>query len=151
MNRIFLKNIFRFLIFTRALKEEIAYTEEEINSRTLVILREAEKKKVPCKSITFFNNPTNFFSMIIHGKKEFFEGLPGIGVEVIVLAFAVVVIGGMGSIPGALIGSILVGVVRAAAVHEFPQAEMFVIYAIMAIVLVFRPEGLFAPPAVRKI
>jgi branched-chain amino acid transport system permease protein len=77
--------------------------------------------------------------------------LPGIGVEVIVLAFAVVVIGGMGSIPGALIGSILVGVVRAAAVHEFPQAEMFVIYAIMAIVLVFRPEGLFAPPAVRKI
>ena len=77
--------------------------------------------------------------------------LPGIGVEVIVLAFAVVVIGGMGSIPGALIGSVLVGVVRAAAVHEFPHAEMFVIYAIMAIVLVFRPEGLFAPPAVRKI
>jgi len=77
--------------------------------------------------------------------------LPGIGVEVIVLAFAVVVIGGMGSVPGALIGSILVGVVRAAAVHEFPHAEMFVIYAIMAIVLVFRPEGLFAPPKVRKI
>ena len=76
---------------------------------------------------------------------------PGIGVEVIVLAFAVVVIGGMGSIPGALIGSMLVGVVRAAAVHEFPHAEMFVIYAIMAIVLIFRPEGLFSPPRVRKI
>ncbi len=76
---------------------------------------------------------------------------PGIGVEVIVLAFAVVVIGGMGSIPGALIGSIIVGIARAAAVHEFPQVELFVIYAIMAVVLVVRPEGLFAPIKARKI
>ena len=76
---------------------------------------------------------------------------PGIGVEVIVLAFAVVVIGGMGSIPGALIGSIVVGIARAAAVHEFPQAELFVIYAIMAVVLIIRPEGLFSPIKARKI
>ena len=76
---------------------------------------------------------------------------PGIGVEVIVLAFAVVVIGGMGSIPGALIGSIVVGVSRAAAVHQFPEIELFVIYGIMALVLIFRPEGLFAPIKARKI
>ena len=76
---------------------------------------------------------------------------PGIGVEVIVLAFAVVVIGGMGSIPGALIGAIVVGVSRAAAVHLFPEVELFVIYAIMALVLIFRPEGLFAPIKARKI
>ena len=76
---------------------------------------------------------------------------PGIGVEVIVLAFAVVVIGGMGSIPGALIGSIVVGVSRAAAVHQLPEIELFVIYAIMALVLIFRPEGLFAPIKARKI
>jgi branched-chain amino acid transport system permease protein len=76
---------------------------------------------------------------------------PGIGVEVIVLAFAVVVIGGMGSIPGALIGSLLVGISRAAAVHKFPEIELFVIYAIMAGVLIFRPEGLFAPAKARKI
>ena len=76
---------------------------------------------------------------------------PGIGVEVIVLAFAVVVIGGMGSIPGALIGSIIVGIARATAVHQLPQVELFVIYAIMAIVLIVRPEGLFAPIKARKI
>ena len=76
---------------------------------------------------------------------------PGIGVEVIVLAFAVVVIGGMGSIPGALIGSIVVGIARAAAVHQLPEIELFVIYGIMALVLIFRPEGLFAPIKARKI
>ncbi len=77
--------------------------------------------------------------------------LPGIGVEVIVLAFAVVVIGGMGSIPGALIGAVVVGISRAAAVHLLPEVELFVIYAIMALVLIVRPEGLFAPPKARKI
>lgn len=76
---------------------------------------------------------------------------PGLGGEVIVLSFAVVVIGGMGSIPGALIGSILIGLLRAVAVHEFPQIELFVVFAVMAIVLVFRPEGLFAPAKLRKI
>ena len=76
---------------------------------------------------------------------------PGIGVEVIVLAFAVVVIGGMGSIPGALIGAIVVGISRAGAVHLYPELELFVIYAIMALVLIFRPEGLFAPIKARKI
>ncbi len=76
---------------------------------------------------------------------------PGLGGEVIVLSFAVVVIGGMGSIPGALIGSILIGLLRAISVHEFPQIELFVIFAVMAVVLVFRPEGLFAPAKVRKI
>lgn len=76
---------------------------------------------------------------------------PGIGVEVIVLAFAVVVIGGMGSIPGAMIGALLVGISRAAAVHKFPEVELFVIYAIMAAVLALRPEGLFAPAQARKI
>lgn len=77
--------------------------------------------------------------------------LPGIGVEVIVLSFAVVVIGGMGSIPGALIGSIAVGIARAWAVHKYPEVELFVIYAIMAAVLVVRPEGLFVPVKARKI
>ena len=75
----------------------------------------------------------------------------GIGVEVIVLAFAVVVIGGLGSIQGALIGALMVGLARAAAVHLFPEAELFVIYSIMAIVLVMRPRGLFALREGRKI
>jgi branched-chain amino acid transport system permease protein len=75
----------------------------------------------------------------------------GIGVEVIVLAFAVVAIGGMGSIEGALIGALIVGVCRAAAVHLVPQIELFVIYGVMAMVLVARPYGLFVRAQPRKI
>ncbi len=75
----------------------------------------------------------------------------GIGVEVIVLAFAVVAIGGMGSIGGALIGAVLVGLARAASVHLVPQIELFVIYAVMALVLSFRPYGLFSQIQPRKI
>jgi branched-chain amino acid transport system permease protein len=75
----------------------------------------------------------------------------GIGVEVIVLAFAVVAIGGMGSIGGAFLGALIVGEFRAAAVHLAPQIELFVIYAVMTLVLVFRPQGLFTRAAPRKI
>ena len=75
----------------------------------------------------------------------------GIGVEVIVLAFAVVATGGMGSIEGALIGALIVGLCRAAAVHLVPQLELFVIYGVMALVLIFRPYGLFTQAQPRKI
>lgn len=76
---------------------------------------------------------------------------PGIGVEVIILAFAVVVIGGLGSIPGAVIGAIFAGYARAASVHLAPQFELFAIYAVMAVVLAIRPHGLFARASGRKI
>jgi branched-chain amino acid transport system permease protein len=75
----------------------------------------------------------------------------GIGVEVIVLAFAVVAIGGMGSMEGALVGALIVGICRAAAVHLVPQIELFVIYGVMALVLIVRPHGLFSRAQPRKI
>jgi branched-chain amino acid transport system permease protein len=77
--------------------------------------------------------------------------VPGVGVDVIVLAFAVSVIGGLGSVAGAAIGALIVGLTRAAAVHLMPEVELFVIYAVMAVVLTFRPEGLFGRAAARKI
>ena len=76
---------------------------------------------------------------------------PGIGVEVIVLSFAVVVIGGLGSLGGAALGALLVGVVRSATVWYWPEAELFSIYGVMALVLIVRPKGLFAAPEARKI
>ncbi|MCL2871777.1 MAG: branched-chain amino acid ABC transporter permease [Betaproteobacteria bacterium] len=76
---------------------------------------------------------------------------PGLGVEVIVLAFAVVVTGGLGSVEGALIGAVLIGLARAAAVNLWPEAELFVIYGVMACVLAFRPRGLFVLDSARKI
>lgn len=75
----------------------------------------------------------------------------GMGAEVIVLAFAVVVIGGLGSLPGAALGAVIVGMVRAAAVHYYPEVELFSIYFVMAAVLVVRPKGLFSGAEVRKI
>ncbi len=77
--------------------------------------------------------------------------VPGIGVEVIVLAFAVVVIGGLGSLEGAALGALIVGLVRAAAVHLFPEIELFTIYLVMAVVLLLKPRGLFALEEARKI
>jgi branched-chain amino acid transport system permease protein len=68
---------------------------------------------------------------------------PGVSVGVIILSFAVVIIGGLGSIEGAAIGALIVGMARSVAVHTAPVAELFAIYLVMAVVLMFRPEGLF--------
>lgn len=77
--------------------------------------------------------------------------VPAMGVEVIVLSFAVVVIGGLGSLPGAAVGAIIVGLVRSISIHYAPQVELFVIYTVMALVLTFRPRGLFSTAEARKI
>jgi branched-chain amino acid transport system permease protein len=76
---------------------------------------------------------------------------PGLSSDVIILSFAIVVIGGLGSVEGAAVGAILVGLARAASVHLMPQAELFMIYLIMAAVLMFRPEGLFKRETARRI
>ncbi len=77
--------------------------------------------------------------------------VPGVGVEIIVLAFAVVVTGGLGSITGALIGALLIGLFRTIAIFYFPQLELFIVFFVMAIILTIKPEGLFGTKEVRKI
>lgn len=76
---------------------------------------------------------------------------PGISVEAIVLAFAVVVIGGLGSLEGAALGALIVGITRAAAVQLFPEIELATVYLIMVAVLLFRPRGLFGELEIRRI
>ncbi|HVL59249.1 MAG TPA: branched-chain amino acid ABC transporter permease, partial [Burkholderiaceae bacterium] len=76
---------------------------------------------------------------------------PGMGVEVIILSFAVVVIGGLGSLGGAALGALMVGLVRSVMVRYWPEAELFTIYLVMAMVLLARPKGLFSPPEARRI
>ncbi|HCP81195.1 MAG TPA: branched-chain amino acid ABC transporter permease [Octadecabacter sp.] len=76
---------------------------------------------------------------------------PGISADIIIMAFAVIVIGGMGSIGGAMIGALIVGLARAASVHLYPPAELFSIYLVMAAVLAVKPYGLFALAEGRKI
>jgi len=76
---------------------------------------------------------------------------PGLSVTVVIVSFAVVIIGGLGSIEGAAIGALIVGLARALAVHTWPAAELFSIYIAMAVVLMVRPEGLFQRVQARKI
>ena len=67
----------------------------------------------------------------------------GMGVDALILAFVVVVIGGLGSLEGALIGALLVGVVRELGITFFPEVELAVLYLMAAVVLLVRPAGLF--------
>jgi branched-chain amino acid transport system permease protein len=71
---------------------------------------------------------------------------PGLHVQVIIEAFVVVVIGGMGSIVGALAGALLVGVVNAFGLLAFPGLALVLTFALMALVLIVRPWGLFGTP-----
>ncbi len=67
-------------------------------------------------------------------------------VELVVEAFAVVVIGGLGSMRGALVGALIVGLMRAAAISWYAELEMLAIYLVVIVVLVARPAGLFGKP-----
>jgi branched-chain amino acid transport system permease protein len=68
---------------------------------------------------------------------------PGIGEQVLIISFVVVVIGGIGSIKGAFVGALLIGLADAFGKVFFPQFASVVVYALMAAVLVSRPGGLF--------
>jgi len=70
----------------------------------------------------------------------------GMGIDAVVLAFIVVVIGGLGSLEGALVGALIVGVVRETGIAWFPEVELAVLYLAAAIVLLVRPAGLFGRP-----
>ena len=67
--------------------------------------------------------------------------------ELVVEAFAVVVIGGLGSMRGALWGAVIVGLIRAAAITLYAEFELLAIYAIVIAILLLRPAGLFGREA----
>ncbi len=77
--------------------------------------------------------------------------VPQFALEVIVLAFAVIAIGGMGSIEGAALGAVIVSFARALAIHLAPEFELVAIYLIMIVVLAIRPQGLFGEIQLRRI
>ena len=67
--------------------------------------------------------------------------------ELVVDAFAVVIIGGLGSMAGAIAGAVIVGLMRAVAVSYMPEVEILSIYLVVVAVLLFRPAGLFGRSA----
>ena len=68
---------------------------------------------------------------------------PLMGSNLIIIVFAVVVVGGMGSILGAIVTGYMLGVLEGLTKVFYPEASSIVIFVIMAIVLLVRPAGLF--------
>jgi branched-chain amino acid transport system permease protein len=68
---------------------------------------------------------------------------PQMGSDLIIVVFAVVVIGGMGSILGAILTGFALGIIEGLTKVFYPEASNTVIFVIMAIVLLIRPAGLF--------
>jgi branched-chain amino acid transport system permease protein len=71
----------------------------------------------------------------------------GADAEILVLSLAVVIIGGLGSLVGTLVGSLLVGLLATFGQILFPELAYFVIFGPMALLLAFRPWGMFGRPA----
>ncbi|MQA87542.1 MAG: branched-chain amino acid ABC transporter permease [Streptosporangiales bacterium] len=72
----------------------------------------------------------------------FLSLVPGADIEILLFALVVVILGGLGSLPGAAIGSALVGLIDSFARALVPELSFFTLFAPMAIVLVLRPHGL---------
>ncbi len=68
---------------------------------------------------------------------------PGMGTGVLIICFVVVVIGGIGSIWGALVASLLIGLADTFGQVLLPEAAGVIVYVLMAVILLWRPEGLF--------
>lgn len=77
--------------------------------------------------------------------------VPGNGAEMIVLSFAVVATAGLGQIEGALVAAVLIGLARSFSVYLLPELEVLVPYLIMVLVLLFKPQGLFAVAQARRV
>ena len=71
---------------------------------------------------------------------------PGLHAQVLIDAFVIVVLGGMGSLPGALIGALLVGQANAFGTLAFPTLAIMVPFIVMTVLLVVRPWGLMGKP-----
>lgn len=71
---------------------------------------------------------------------------PGLDLDVLLYAMAVVIVGGLGSLKGSFLGALMVGLIDALAKAVWPETGMFSMFALMAIVLIFRPTGLFGLP-----
>jgi branched-chain amino acid transport system permease protein len=70
-------------------------------------------------------------------------GWPGVGNEYLILGFVVIALAGLGSINGALIAAVIVGMVNSIGIQFFPEIELAIIFIIMAVILTVKPSGLF--------
>jgi branched-chain amino acid transport system permease protein len=77
--------------------------------------------------------------------------VPGVGADMMVLSFAVVATAGLGQIGGAAITALMIGMGRSFAIYLVPELDVLVPYLIMVIVLLVRPQGMFATAEARRV
>ena len=77
--------------------------------------------------------------------------VPGIGGDMMVLSFAVVAVAGLGQITGTAIAALMIGMAKAFAVYLLPELDVLAPYLIMLLVLLWRPQGLFAVAEARRV
>jgi branched-chain amino acid transport system permease protein len=77
--------------------------------------------------------------------------VPGIGGDMMVLSFAVVAVAGLGQVTGTAVAAVLIGMAKAFSVHLLPELDVLVPYLIMVLVLLWRPQGLFAVAEARRV
>jgi len=100
----------------------------------------------------------NFLMMMAFGFGTLLTGLagsigapflgvyPGLDIEVLLYAMAVVIVGGLGSLKGSFLGALMVGLIDSMAKALWPETGMFSMFALMAVVLILKPTGLFGLP-----
>lgn len=67
----------------------------------------------------------------------------GLSIEFVLLAFAVIVIGGLGSLKGAIAASLIIGLIRSYGIAFVPAIELAIVFVLMAVVMIIRPTGLY--------
>ena len=70
-------------------------------------------------------------------------GWPGVGLEYLILSFVVIAMAGLGSVNGALVTALIIGMVNSLGVQYFPKLELAFVFILMALILSIKPSGLF--------
>lgn len=73
---------------------------------------------------------------------------PSMAIEYVLMAFAVLVIGGVGNLRGAIVASLLIGVIRSFGIAYFPEFELVIVFLLMAVVLIIKPKGIYGSEGV---
>ena len=133
-----------FMIATAALMGLLLWLAME-KTRMGAMVRAAVDDAEMARGVGIDTSRVSMFIFALGGAigGAFFGVYPGLDFEVLPLAFAVVIIGGMGSLAGAAAGSLIVGLADNFGKALFPEVSYFTLYAPMVLILALKPTGLF--------
>lgn len=144
--------VYRIFIFVCAILVGTAMALILFRTRLGIILRAAVNDSEMVNALGF-NVPLVFtgvfaFGAALSGLAGVIAGpllttYPGMAAEILIDAFVVIVVGGFGSLGGAVVASLLIGELQAFGVLLFPKLSLALVYMLMAAVLIIKPSGLF--------